>query len=638
MNGFFISYRRQDSADACASIYSHLDLQFRWVRVFKDIDDIPPGSNFVKVIQEALQQCEVLLAVIGPQWLTVTTSDGKRRLDDPNDFVRLEIETALNLRIPIVVLLVHGACMPNAKQLPQPLASLAQCPAFSIRPDSCFQRDMDEVIQAILRWWPVFGRWHATYPRVAMLSGLAFVFCVASLLISIPSIVSKSSSYSPFSFMAMWIFSIIAIALGFGCQTFALFRLIHTRRWGWLISMFFPGMISLGLMGVLFGLIGPIKPRRKPEPVYTKRSDYNNPYLPNQYLGQSSSQYPLTKQALLGSVQQPPQYPSLSPVVLMPQQLDPKKKKLGKGILFLIISLCICGIGGAVMVAMAVVGQFNHKNPQHFKVGDRVNVGGTWQVVVNSVKTNTCFGFSTPKSGYVYLEIDVTLTNISGIEQHTSSMMDWYLADRTGQKYNEESSISGGPLSPNGNVEAGSPMRGTLSYEVPSTQKSFTLAFKPDLFAPGQTTWDISVSSTADQFNHSENGGHPQHFKVGDTVNVACTWQVVVNSVKTNTGNEYPTPRSGYVYVEVDVTLTNISSTEQSTSALNWYLADRTGQRYNESSISGVPLSPSGKVEAGSLIRGTLSYEVPSSQESFTLAFEPDIFASGQAIWDISVS
>src|SRR5712692_9138916 len=101
--------------------------------------------------------------------------NGRRRLDDPADFVRLEIETALNRGIPIVTLLVHGARMPDARQLPSTLAPLAQCPTFSVRADTYFQGDMDQVIQAILRWWPALGRWHAPYPQIAALSSLAFV-------------------------------------------------------------------------------------------------------------------------------------------------------------------------------------------------------------------------------------------------------------------------------------------------------------------------------------------------------------------------------------------------------------------------------------------------------------------------------
>ncbi len=264
MNSFFISYRRQDSADACASIHSRLDAQFRWTPVFKDIDDIPGGSDFRKVIQDALQQCAVLLAVIGPQWLTVTTPNGMRRLDDPADFVRLEIETAINQGIPIVILLVHGARMLDARQLPPTLAPLAQCPAFPVRGDSFFQEDMDRVIQKILHWWPALGRWHVTYPRIAALSSLAFILVVSSLLLTRANILSLDNHSFNLSFLiTAMILSVIATLLGFGCQIFTLFRLFQLRQWGWFISMLFPGGISLGLMAILFGLIGPIKPHRK---------------------------------------------------------------------------------------------------------------------------------------------------------------------------------------------------------------------------------------------------------------------------------------------------------------------------------------------------------------------------------------
>jgi hypothetical protein len=130
---------------------------------------------------------------------------------------------------------------------------------------------------------------------------------------------------------------------------------------------------------------------------------------------------------------------------------------------------------------------------QHFKVGDTVKVGDTWQVVINSVKTDPPGQFSSLKSGNVYLLIGVSLTNISNKEQTTSSLADWKLTGTDGQSYNTTYD-SDAPSAPDGKVEAGSPSKGTLVYEVPSTVKEFRLAFAPSFFSSGQTIWDLTVS------------------------------------------------------------------------------------------------------------------------------------------------
>ena len=130
---------------------------------------------------------------------------------------------------------------------------------------------------------------------------------------------------------------------------------------------------------------------------------------------------------------------------------------------------------------------------QHFKVSDTVKVGNTWQVVVNSVKTDPGDQYSSLKQGDVYLLVDVTITNISNKEQTTSSIGDWKLTDASGQAYSA-TFFSGAPSAPDGKVESGSPAKGTLTYEVPSSVKEFRLAFAPSMFSSGQTIWDLTVS------------------------------------------------------------------------------------------------------------------------------------------------
>src|SRR5215471_115414 len=93
--GVFISYRRQESSGITGRLYDRLAFRFGDAQVFMDVDTIALGVDFTQVIAEAVGNCTVLLAVIGPGWLAATDEDGQRRLDDPDDIVRVEIHTAL---------------------------------------------------------------------------------------------------------------------------------------------------------------------------------------------------------------------------------------------------------------------------------------------------------------------------------------------------------------------------------------------------------------------------------------------------------------------------------------------------------------------------------------------------------------
>jgi hypothetical protein len=150
MSSVFISYRRDDSAHVTGRIFDKLDKHFKQdLVVFRDVDNIPLGRDFREVIAEAVESCEVFLAVIGPSWLENRNEDGERRLDDPHDFVRLEIETALKRKIPVIPILVSPARMPKAVQLPDSLQTLAFRNGLEVRRDPDFHHDMDRLIHAL---------------------------------------------------------------------------------------------------------------------------------------------------------------------------------------------------------------------------------------------------------------------------------------------------------------------------------------------------------------------------------------------------------------------------------------------------------------------------------------------------------
>ena len=121
----FISYRRDDSEGEAGRLYDDLIRIFGFESVFMDVSDIHPGKDFRQAIDENVARCAVLLAMIGPGWATIQDASGTRRLDQPNDFVRLEIASALTRGIDVIPILVHGARMPSSADLPENLQSLA---------------------------------------------------------------------------------------------------------------------------------------------------------------------------------------------------------------------------------------------------------------------------------------------------------------------------------------------------------------------------------------------------------------------------------------------------------------------------------------------------------------------------------
>ena len=127
----FISYRRDDAGGHAGRLFDHLVTRLGSDRVFMDIDAIAPGADFVAEIARAIESCHALVAVIGRRWLE-TTAEGTQRLDDPEDFVRLEIATALTHGVSVFPILVDGGTMPSPAQLPDEIRSLARRNAIVI--------------------------------------------------------------------------------------------------------------------------------------------------------------------------------------------------------------------------------------------------------------------------------------------------------------------------------------------------------------------------------------------------------------------------------------------------------------------------------------------------------------------------
>lgn len=144
----FISYRRDDSAGYAGRIYDRLTSHFGADRVFMDVDDIKPGDDFVKVLDESEKNCAALVVVIGRIWSSVRSAKNGLRLFDPQDFVRREIAAGLKNNVRLFPVLVGGAAMPEVADLPDELAPLAHVQAVTIH-DAAFQRDMDQLMTAL---------------------------------------------------------------------------------------------------------------------------------------------------------------------------------------------------------------------------------------------------------------------------------------------------------------------------------------------------------------------------------------------------------------------------------------------------------------------------------------------------------
>jgi Tol biopolymer transport system component len=146
----FISYRREDSAYPAGWLYDRLAERFGGDQIFKDVDSIELGEDFVEEIGAAVGKADVLLALIGEKWLAVVDEQGGRRLDDPEDFVRLEIEAALRRKVRVIPILVEGSSMPSEEQLPPSLTPLARRQALELSP-ARFSSDTSKLLAVLER-------------------------------------------------------------------------------------------------------------------------------------------------------------------------------------------------------------------------------------------------------------------------------------------------------------------------------------------------------------------------------------------------------------------------------------------------------------------------------------------------------
>ena len=147
MPKIFVCHRSEDTANVAGRIFDRLVMNYGGQQILKDLDSIPLGVDFREYLGRMVGECDVFLAVVGPRWL-----DGEgdtSRLEDPRDFVRIEIESALTREIPVVPLFVGGASMPSEEDVPESIRPFVYRNGVPVRPDPDFHGDMDRVIAGL---------------------------------------------------------------------------------------------------------------------------------------------------------------------------------------------------------------------------------------------------------------------------------------------------------------------------------------------------------------------------------------------------------------------------------------------------------------------------------------------------------
>ena len=220
MSLIFVSYRRQDTQSATGRLCDKLQAHFSVDQVFHDIESIESGSDFVATIASKIAASSVVLVMIGRHWIDARSDDGRSRLFDPGDYVRLEIATALQRGVPVIPVLVEGAAMPLASALPEPISALAVRQAHEIT-EQRWQYDSDVLVKQIERFVPPEGASTvedaSTLRQTLLLAVAGWPFDFAQLLVrprrwltalqTQPNAVTRSAVFFVLShILAAWLF------------------------------------------------------------------------------------------------------------------------------------------------------------------------------------------------------------------------------------------------------------------------------------------------------------------------------------------------------------------------------------------------------------------------------------------------
>ena len=250
----FISYRREDSADVCARIYDWLTYRLPPGYVFKDVDAIPFGTDFMQYVGALIKQCSVVLLVIGTNWLTPGTG--------LSPYIRMEIELALQYKVKIIPILVHEATMPSAQALPPSVESIVSLNANTVHfLDPYFHTDMERLASelGIGKRAPVRGGtyWGITRPRYLALSLFALATCVSAVIFTalFVALDTSGSDHLDVDFIRwLGLAAVLVFACGFPSLLLFLVRAIGSKNWQWL------GGLALSIVpGAIAGVIDKVE-------------------------------------------------------------------------------------------------------------------------------------------------------------------------------------------------------------------------------------------------------------------------------------------------------------------------------------------------------------------------------------------
>ena len=188
MGKIFISYRRADSEYVVGRIYSDLCAAYGKKKIFKDVDSIPLGVDFRDEIAKIVHDCDILIALIGEHWSTITDEAGTTRINDPDDYLRIEVEEALRRNIPVIPIITSNAKLPGEDDLPDSLKKLAFRNALQVRPDPDYQSDFNRLKENIDRIYskPTGKRYYLAVIPLLIAAAAIFYVYLTSRVESIP--------------------------------------------------------------------------------------------------------------------------------------------------------------------------------------------------------------------------------------------------------------------------------------------------------------------------------------------------------------------------------------------------------------------------------------------------------------------
>ena len=200
-DAIFISYRRQDTAASAGRLYDSLTAYFGPDRVFMDVSDIQGGEDFVKRIDDTLDKAGACLIIIGNKWATIADKDGRQRLKAPDDFVRKEVEMALDTSLPAIPVLVDGATMPPEEALPETLKKLTRLNAITLHHDH-----WDNDVTRLTKVLEIDVSGSAAEQKFQRLRTLVFFAFIAAIILPIlhTQIFGLTSPVSEHPFYEVW--------------------------------------------------------------------------------------------------------------------------------------------------------------------------------------------------------------------------------------------------------------------------------------------------------------------------------------------------------------------------------------------------------------------------------------------------